>query len=433
MTGLFWRLGLVSFLGLSSCRIGTGNSESKPTGIVDLLADIKPFSKMRSASELHAFRVSLINDLSLRSALATHKTPRNALQTMIMRQIIAMEGIPRTQIRAVLVNLLDSKSTACAGVPCARIFGLDSQDVDAFLDESLDNIEKIAASADKRAAKETLVASLLRNDAGPKSPWTIELVPDPDSALWHHQTPYSSALYPDFPLRAGEGQGISWSADFRASVVWGQEHEEQFKAWKKEFDSVDDCATRGVKRGKVYDSFNDCLAEASLEEQQFLSAKLVFDDVQAKLAKVDGKTNPRRHFRAVFDKDGHMQCLVVTTKMPSMSYYTSHYPGMVPKGASQIPALEVNYLLAAPWNLKQEHPKKVKGAGTACLGLAALESKRGPWGGRILLEGSPSAVPYYQKLGFVAVGEFFDKRYGLLPAMWLDPKHSEKLVPANLH
>jgi hypothetical protein len=433
MAGLFWHLALASLLGLSSCKIGTRNSESNPAGIIDLLADIKPFTKMRSASELHAFRTAFTQDQTFRPTLAAHKAPRIALQTIMMRQIIAMEGIPRAQIKAVLVNLLDSKSTACAGVPCARIFDLQSQDVDAFLDESLDSIENIAAIAEKASAKETLVASLLRNEAGPKTGWTIEMVPEPDSALWHHMTPYSSALYPEFPVRVGESQGITWSSDFRASVVWGKEHDEQFKAWKKEFDSVDDCATRGVKRGKVYSSFNDCLAEATLEEQQYLSAKLVFDDVQAKLAKVDGKTNPRRQFRAVFDKDGHMQCIVVTTKMPSMSYYTSHYPGMVPKGASQIPALEVNYLLAAPWNLKSEHPKKVKGAGTACLGLAALESKRGPWGGRILLEGSPSAVPFYQKLGFTAVGEFFDQRYGLLPAMWLEPKYSEKLVPANLH
>ena len=220
--------------------------------------------------------------------------------------------------------------------------------------------------------------------------------------------------------------------DLTAVIKWGPKQDEQLAEWKKIFDEVDDCETRGVKRGKVYASFNDCLSEATLEEQQFLSAKLVHTDVETYLNKADADISPRRDFRAVLDKDGNMQCLVVTHRTPSLSYYSQTYKGAIPAHAAQIPAVEVAYLLAAPWNLIQNHPKKIKGSGSTCLGLAALESTRSPWGGRILLEGSPSAVPYYHKLGFSAIGESYDERYGTLPVMWLEPKDSEKLIPAHL-
>ena len=429
-----WVLAVVSALFVQACRLSTQGETSQVQGFIGALDHIKPFTTMRSATEISKVRYALIAPHVAQSVIMTASAQKSALRGSLFRQINAIKGMPREQVKAVLDSLLSSKSTSCAGLSCARVFGLETEEIDGFLDESLEIIRKQQLkNEEQKEAAALLTASLLPADESVSgSKWIITIVPDPDSDLWKVKTPYSAGLSPDFPLKPGEGSAISMTPDLTAVVKWGPKQDEQLAAWKKIFDEVDDCATRGVKRGKVYATFNDCLAEATLEEQQFLSAKLVHTDVETYLNKVDADVSPRKDFRAVLDKDGNMQCLVVTHRTPSLSFYNEHYKGAIPAHAVQIPAVEVAYLLAAPWNLIQNHPKKVKGSGTVCLGVAALESKRSPWGGRILLEGSPSAVPYYKKLGFTAIGETYDERYGSLPVMWLEPKDAEKLIPAPL-
>lgn len=414
------------------CSPLTADGNSGTSGVFTPLSQIRPFTKFRNAAELHVLRAGFTKGNTAQNILRDSKTPSQALRSLMMHQILAVEGIPRIQLKDVLQNVLSTRSSACAGVPCSRIFELKDDQIDSFLDDSLEEIKNLKTSSESEKNKELLIASLLRDESSPEGKWVVTLIPDPDSTLWTKNTATEAALSPDFPTKKGEEKGLQWTDDLRASIVWKPEYEQQFKSWKKDFDNIDDCVTRGLKKGKNYKTYNDCLADASFEEQQFISAKLVYNYVDEELSAIKGNINPRREFRAMLDKEGNVQCLVVTKKRPSLSYYTSHYKGAIPNRAIQIPALEVAYLLTAPWNLQKDHPKKIKGAGSACLGLAALESKRSPWAGRIILEGSPAAVPYYQKLGFSTIGDTLYENYYLLPAMWLEPKPSEKLIPPHI-
>lgn len=426
------RITILSLLFHQACKPSTLAHDAEIQGALSALEHIKPIREMRSATELHALRRGLISSRRTDQAFQASKAPEELLRGLIIKNIVETKGLPRSQLKSVLENIVSSKSSRCQGSPCDRIFGLAPTDIDDFLDKTLANLRYTPENKDHIAMREQVIASLLRSDAEDKNPWIVTLMPDPEAKLWTQKTPYSSALYPDFPAKKSENNGIDFTNELRAILQWGPKQDEQLAEWKKIFDEVENCETRAIKRGKPYATFNECLSEASLDDRQFLSAQLVYREIEEQLANKKSKINPKRSYRAVVDKQGNMQCLVAVNKMPSVRYYEANYKGAIPINAAQIPALEVAYLLAAPWNLHQNHPKRVKGAGTACLGLAALESKRSPWGGRIILEASPSAVPYYKKMGFSATGEHFDKDYGLLPTMWLEPKAAEKLIPAHL-
>ena len=100
--------------------------------------------------------------------------PREGLEVTLVSQIVAFKGIPRSQIKSLLSDLVSLKSTACGGVSCARLFNLEEKDIDSFLDDILKSVEsnKSLEAPGKAETKGLLVASLARTNEIVHSPRT---------------------------------------------------------------------------------------------------------------------------------------------------------------------------------------------------------------------------------------------------------------------
>lgn len=63
-------------------------------------------------------------------------------------------------------------------------------------------------------------------------------------------------------------------------------------------------------------------------------------------------------------------------------------------------ALFVEYLASAPWNVKGDDSRRMKGAGSAAIEALVLESVKRGRGGALRLESLEGAVGFYEKIGF---------------------------------
>ena len=268
------------------------------------------------------------------------------------------------------------------------------------------------------------------SDGHAQRPWTIQRNPDTDTPAWTQEID-PAVLAPDFPRLKGETGAMKLSPMMSSVTVWGPREDQEFSLWKALFDEVPSCEAREKKRGRPFSSVEECLSAATAAERPTMAAQQVYHDIQKLLNGPRGSFH-RREMRGLMDTSGRLQCVALTHKVPDLRKYGARYPKVFGGKIKQIPALEIAYLLTAPWNLNKEDPRRVHGAGTGCVALAVVESSRGPWRGRITLEAAPSAVPFYLKLGFIAIDEWFDPDYGLGPMMWLTKDEARKLIPVNL-
>jgi hypothetical protein len=88
----------------------------------------------KSASELTRLSRTLIRQSRLETPM---KSQVGQLRSTLYSAIISGGGIPRNQIREVMIELVAESSTACAGISCKRILGFAATDVDRLLDEAL--------------------------------------------------------------------------------------------------------------------------------------------------------------------------------------------------------------------------------------------------------------------------------------------------------
>ena len=65
---------------------------------------------------------------------ASRKSTIGQFRGSLFSGIIAVEGLPRAQIKEVLEHVLSAKNSACGGASCSRIFGVTPSDIDVQLD-----------------------------------------------------------------------------------------------------------------------------------------------------------------------------------------------------------------------------------------------------------------------------------------------------------
>jgi hypothetical protein len=158
-------------LSLTSCDRNdqTGNDSAASASISSLFRKL-PEPRPQSGNDLaRVFKETLtLVSKSMREA-STHSAAdalsgRTALGVSLLKALSSTsDGLPRWQIKPIILSLVDAESIACAGVSCGRIFGLQKDEVEGFLDE----IYKIATDGKKldklglKASQDKLMASLM--------------------------------------------------------------------------------------------------------------------------------------------------------------------------------------------------------------------------------------------------------------------------------
>jgi hypothetical protein len=90
------------------------------------------------------------------------KSPIGQFRGTLFSVLISSGGIPRNQIREIMEQIFNPKSSGCSGVPCSKIFGFTSDDIDQQLDDALSAVQNSArlAQADMTEKRTILLRSL---------------------------------------------------------------------------------------------------------------------------------------------------------------------------------------------------------------------------------------------------------------------------------
>jgi ribosomal protein S18 acetylase RimI-like enzyme len=189
---------------MTACQPGSrGSAESQVAGIVPL-----PKLLPKSVSSLRQIGKQVAERFVVRPK-AVGVTPQTHLKATLFEVIADQNGIPRSQMRSILGDLVDSSSKACAGVPCGRVFGLEAKSVDEFLDSARESVLKDSRllKSDRIEIRTVLLASF-RDD----------LIPDSDVlAPGVIRRPLTARLYPSakelldrvFKAESGEDLGAA--------------------------------------------------------------------------------------------------------------------------------------------------------------------------------------------------------------------------------
>lgn len=99
----------------------------------------------------------------------------------------------------------------------------------------------------------------------------------------------------------------------------------------------------------------------------------------------ENATAAPKTFRGIRDQVGRLQAAAIVRQV-------SNY-------------LEVDFMATAPWNILQNQPESVKGAGTTLMEELVKESFSLGFGGRLKLYSIPRAKQFYEKIGLEATSE----------------------------
>ena len=160
---------------VSGCGTGEKETSSDTTGLWTPFADAassmkpKPSKVIQEAEEAlgRAMRSSLRSVASAPGSITLRMaSARDQLSAGYIQAMISVGGIPRSQGEMVLKKVLSPSSTACAGVSCAKVFGMDDDLVSPFMDHALVKTSLSEAfSLPENAAKKLAVMESLKPDS----------------------------------------------------------------------------------------------------------------------------------------------------------------------------------------------------------------------------------------------------------------------------
>jgi hypothetical protein len=152
---------------IASCGGGHSTAPSETQGVGLLGRYSTHIPKPKTAAELSVFKAAVHRSTTMKFAKSSSNrgVARENFRSTMLRALVDVDGMPREQLSSVVSGLL-SDETACAGVRCSRIFGVDGKEVPEFLDETATSIESSKAAKDpqRQKAVEIMLGSLRRAD-----------------------------------------------------------------------------------------------------------------------------------------------------------------------------------------------------------------------------------------------------------------------------
>lgn len=181
-------------LALFACHPPLETPSSKAQGFVGVVDDLVPIPKPKNITSLHSIQQNLAKK-ALESTSSRFNLREN-FQKILIEQILEIDGIPRTQLRPIIADLLSSSNISCGGASCERIFGVSYSEIDQFLDETYALVRDKGNLVSSKEAYETLIGSLKKsNDKNVLPLGGYEPPYEPDFWNMSYETRESSNCY----------------------------------------------------------------------------------------------------------------------------------------------------------------------------------------------------------------------------------------------
>lgn len=143
------------------------NSHSTPSGRVPIRV---PQPEPKSADVLRSIKYNIVESSLMSSSRSsggtTGASPKAILSRALLKAIVEAKGVPRFQLKGILDELFTDAKGACGGASCRKIFGMNAEDVDSYLDELYLTVKKSTGMRDAEYASHYgwLVGSLKKSD-----------------------------------------------------------------------------------------------------------------------------------------------------------------------------------------------------------------------------------------------------------------------------
>ena len=150
------------------CKVSSESARdtSEVAGIADLFRAI-PTPPVRSSEVLRGL-VKKIAQVGVKQGTQSSSVDilQSSLKSSLVDAIVQVGGLPRWQLTQVLNELVGATSRICGGLSCSRVFSLEVNDIDNFLDRLHKEVQassalKSSANAEKR---KILLGSLQREE-----------------------------------------------------------------------------------------------------------------------------------------------------------------------------------------------------------------------------------------------------------------------------
>lgn len=134
--------------------------DSDTSGIGSYFTGSLPIPKPKPSEALRALLKKISSTSMPKIGSASTSSPKQILQKSLLEAVSDLDGLPRWQIRHMLITLVDPSSTACAGGSCGRIFDLYEREIDDFLDDTYKLLESQTSYWNDAAQKKHLTVLL---------------------------------------------------------------------------------------------------------------------------------------------------------------------------------------------------------------------------------------------------------------------------------
>jgi hypothetical protein len=131
---------ILSSVFLNSCRLSGDLADhqlSTPKTIVSAVNRKYQIPKVKSRNEVRLLVQAISNGARTTNSGHRVRSGKGLLGEIYVKSLIEVEGVPRSQGKEVISEVLSNSGQHCAGVGCEKVFDLREDQVDTFLDDLL--------------------------------------------------------------------------------------------------------------------------------------------------------------------------------------------------------------------------------------------------------------------------------------------------------
>lgn len=153
---------IVAFSVTLGCQQTGTSGKSEVRGVVGRMFEPVPRAVRKSDDALRSISREIGKSSASVKGVAGIENTKGLLHKSLSTAIIKADGLPRSQLKNVLEDLLKSND-GCDGIPCGRIFGIKPTQVGSFLNEFRSAIARSEnlSRPEHKYVKRTLLSSLV--------------------------------------------------------------------------------------------------------------------------------------------------------------------------------------------------------------------------------------------------------------------------------
>lgn len=147
----------------SSCKWNETSQESAPQAFARGTLGLRN-PPLRSATEIADMKGILVKNTFGSASRPLPMAQPKIFRNTLLQMIVKADGLPRSQLKYMLSDLVSERGTHCDGRSCARVFGMQKHEVDHFLNETQRIVENDASlqRGEYQQNREILLGSLTK-------------------------------------------------------------------------------------------------------------------------------------------------------------------------------------------------------------------------------------------------------------------------------